>query len=112
MTERDSMTPGRADLRALDAPGDFADVGTRVVAPALARFVAKRRGEFAPTLSGFAVPMLAAAAVVMAVGLGALAVIMSAPRPRDRDEFIAQWIEANHVPTNGELLLTLQGYGK
>jgi hypothetical protein len=112
MTERDSMTPGRADLRALDGSGDFADVANRVVAPALARFMAKRRSEFAPTLRGFAVPLVAAAAVVMAVGLGGLAVITSAPRPRDPAELLAQWIEANHVPTNGELLLTFQGYGK
>ena len=112
MTERDSVTPGRADLRALDGSGHFTDLADRLVARALARFMEKRRGEFVSTLRGFAVPMLAAAAVVMAVGLGALAIMTSAPDPHAPADVVAQWIEANHVPTNGELLLTFQGYGR
>jgi hypothetical protein len=106
------MTPGRADLRALDGSGDFSDVADRIVSPALARFVATRRTGFASTLRGLAVPMLAAAAVVMAVGFGALATVTDAPRLGGPPDLLAQWIEADHVPTNGELLFTFQGYGR
>ena len=112
MTERDSVTPGRADLSALDGSRDFTDVTDRVVSPALTRFIAMRRGGFASTLREFAVPMLAAAVVVMAVGLGALVMVTDAPRPGDPAVLLAQWIEAEHVPTNGELLFTFQGYGR
>jgi hypothetical protein len=106
------MTPGRTDLRALDSSGDFTDVADRVVAPALARFIAMRRDGFASTLRGFAMPMLVAAGVVMAIGLGALAMVTDAPRAGDPAVLLAQWIEAEHVPTNGELLFTFQGYGR
>ena len=50
MTEGDSLTPGRADLSALDRSVDFTEVADRVVSPALAHFIAMRRGGFASTL--------------------------------------------------------------
>jgi hypothetical protein len=106
------MTPGRADLSALDGSGDFSDVADRVVAPALARFVAMRQGGFPSTLRGFAKPMLAAAVVVMAIGLGVLVRVTNTPRVGAPAALLAQWIESDHVPTNGELLLTFQGYGR
>ena len=112
MTERDSMTPGRVDLSALEDSGDFTAVADRVITPALARFIAMRQGGFIGTLRGFAMPMLAAAVVVMAIGLGALISVTTAPRRGDPAVLLAQWIEAEHVPTNGELLFTFQGYGR
>jgi hypothetical protein len=112
MTERHPMAPGRADLRAFDSSGEFAEVADRIIAPAIARFVATRRTGFASTLRGLAAPMLAAAAVVMAIGIGALAIVTDAPRPGVPAELLAQWMEAEHVPTNGELLFAFQGYGR
>jgi hypothetical protein len=112
MTERDSLAPGRADLRVIDPSGDFADVAERLVSPALARFVATRQSGFASTLRGFAVPMLAAAALVMAVGFGALVIVTHGPRPADPADLLTEWIDAEHVPTNRELLITFQGYGR
>jgi hypothetical protein len=112
MTERDAMTPGRADLSALDRSVDFTKVADRVVSPALARFIAMRRGGFAATLRAYTVPMLAAAMVVMAIGLGVFVRVTNTPRAGDPTALLAQWIQAEHVPTNGELLLTFQGYGR
>src|SRR5688572_31136814 len=100
MTERDSTTPGRADLSALDGSGDFSDVADRVVAPALARFIAMRRGGFASTLRGLMVPMLAAAVFVMAIGLGALVRVMDTPRAGDPAHLLAQWIERSEEHTS------------
>jgi hypothetical protein len=56
--------------------------------------------------------MLTAATVVMAVGFGALAIVTDTPRLGGPADLLAQWIEAEHVPTNGELLFTFQGYGR
>jgi hypothetical protein len=53
--------------------------------------------------------MLAAASVVITLGIGALAIVTDAPRPSTPADLLAQWIEAERVPTNGELLFTFQG---
>jgi hypothetical protein len=56
--------------------------------------------------------MLAAAALVMAVGFGALVIVTHGPRPADPADLLTEWIDAEHVPTNRELLITFQGYGR
>jgi len=92
-----SRPPGRIDLRVLDEALDPSQAD-RVIHAAL-----RRR-------AGHATPWLAAAAVLLLIGAGAL---LTAPRraaPNEAAGLIRDWTVARHVPTNGELLAAFRGY--
>lgn len=112
MTEQ-PPTPRRIDLRALNS----ADVvqADRVIAAAMSRISVSRvqypRDAVAEMVARFTRPALVAAAILAAVALGTVAVT-DGRRESDSPQvaMLANWAEAQHVPTNGELLLAFQGY--
>lgn len=115
MTE-DAAEPGRVDFRALTDDPQFANV-ERVMTGVRARFgtPAARRSLRRPSALGALVaharPLAAAAAILIALSLAA--VTHSATRSvASPQQTLATWVQANHVPTNGELLSTFGGYGR
>src|SRR5687768_13477785 len=113
MTDR-SPEPGRIDLRAFEEPADPLQA-ERVVSAAMARMSVARtepRHDVISSLSDYSRPMLAAAAVLLAVVTATM--IFTGRRAPDLQPAIvlATWAEAQHVPTNGELLAAFQGYGR
>lgn len=111
MTEQ---TPGRIDLRAIEhADSAQAD---RVIAAALARIAAspgqQPRDVVVDWVERFTRPALIAAAMLAAVAIGTLALTDRRSDPAPQVAALATWVESQHVPTNGELLLTFQGYGR
>ncbi|MBA3341307.1 MAG: hypothetical protein H0T48_05680 [Gemmatimonadaceae bacterium] len=109
-----SMEPGRIDLRAIDEPEDALQAD-RIIAAALAR---SRGGPNQPrldaleSLSGYLRPMLAIAASLLIVATGTV-IALGPPEPSSQPvAILAEWTESQHVPTNGELLVAFQGYGR
>ena len=107
---------GRIDLRAID--GADAGQANRVIAGAMARIATAPAqeprdvvGEFAERFSR---PALAAAAVLAALAAGTVvASNRTAPDAPDTPvATLASWAGSAHVPTNAELLLTFEGYGR
>ncbi len=93
----DSPRLGRIDLRVLDEPLDPTQAD-RVIRAAL-----RQRADRATR-------WIAAAAVLLFIGAGAL---LAAPRRKAPDEpagLILAWTASGHVPTNGELLNAFGGY--
>ena len=111
MTDR---TPGRIDLRAIER-ADSAQAD-RVIAAAMARIAAspgqQSRDVVVEWAERFTRPALIAAAVLAAVAVGTLALTDGRREPAPQVATLATWVESEHVPTNGELLLTFQGYGR
>src|SRR5688500_19038755 len=104
---------GRLDLRAIE-PDTAAE--NRVVAAAMSRLRATPQlpADDVGDLARRALrPMLVAAAVLIAAAAGVVLMVDS-PGVADQqpDATVASWIEASHVPTNGELLLTFHGYSR
>ena len=106
---------GRVDLRAID-DGDATRM-ERTISGALARIAAHPvpRDTIADVLARHGRPLGLAAASIAAVAIG----IVLARRNGDTVATgttaepvaaVAAWAEALHVPTNGELLVTFQGY--
>ena len=111
MTEQ---TPGRIDLRAIER-ADSAQAD-RVIAAAMARIAAspgqQPRDMVVDWVERFTRPALIAAAMLAAVAIGTLALTDGrGDEPPPQVAALADWIESQHVPTNGELLMTFQGYG-
>ena len=108
MINDDSM-PGRIDLRSLDdAQSDQRE--ERIVHGAMSRIRLATRDKSETVLEStvrYWRPALAAAAVFIAMAVSAAAV---SRRDRVDSTLLAQWAESQHVPTNGELLTTFQGY--
>lgn len=105
---------GRVDLRAISDDPAFANVD-RVMAGVLGP---DRLRELSPgrfrhdvfyALRRRARPLAAAAALLIAASLTTLALVPgSAVSPAEQT--LATWVESRHVPTNGELLSTFEGY--
>src|SRR5262245_30916062 len=98
--------PRRIDLRALDDSDP--EQAARVVRAALAR--AKLGGGALLYLAARARPILAAAALVF---LAAYLLLRLAPlqaAPEEPAQALAEWVAAGHVPSNGEIVATFQGY--
>ena len=103
----------RLDLRAIEPDAAAAN---RAVAAAMSRIRATPQlpaddvGQFARRAVR---PVLVAAALLIAAAAGVVLMVDS-PGVADQqpDATVASWIEASHVPTNGELLLTFHGYSK
>jgi hypothetical protein len=103
----------RLDLRALEPD---AAVEHGVVAAAMSRIRATPQmpADDVGDLARRAVrPVLVTAAVLIAAAAGVVLMVDS-PGVADQqpDATVASWVEASHVPTNGELLLTFHGYSK
>lgn len=113
MTEQ-TPPPGRIDLRALDD----ADAGRadRVLAAAMSRIAASPdrppRDVIGEVVNRFTRPALVAAAVLAAMAIGTLTLTDRGAEPPGNETLLANWVESQHVPTNAELLLAFQGYGR
>ncbi len=116
------MSEERIDFWALDPTRDsekFEDTVRSIRAAAASQLAARRaRGNVFGQVSGWWRPVLAAAAVIGIVSIGALAGT-EASVPATETEIgvaeamgvpqqIAQWLRSNEVPTSAELLVTLE----
>lgn len=109
-----SAVPGRIDLRTLVPETDPADID-RIMANVF-RERALDTKSMIPALSVVcnalipqAVPLAAAAVILLVLSLAALTLPapVRAIAPR---QTLSTWMRFNHVPTNGELLSTFEGY--
>ena len=108
---------GRVDLRALDdGNAARAERMERTISGALTRIAALPTPRYttADVLARRGGPLGLAAAIVAAVAIGIIltsrsgeAVAATSPEPVAA---VAAWVDALHVPTNGELLATFHGY--
>lgn len=111
----DEMTNcGRVDFHAISDDPEFANVD-RVMTAVFARSGVGsgspeqfRHGVFR-VLVGHAGPLAAAAAILITASLTTLALLPGTPASAP-GQTLATWVQSNHVPTNGELLSTFEGY--
>ncbi len=106
--------PGRIDLRAIAEDPQFANVN-RIMTDILGRSAgslgAPRQDVFA-VLVAHSRPLATAAAILLTTSMVALA-LPSGRRPSVAPEVkLAEWAQSNHVPTNAELLIAFEGYGR
>ncbi len=109
-----SIEPGRIDLRAIDEPEDALQAD-RIIAAALARSRAspnQPRLDALESLSGYLRPMLAIAATLLIVATGTVIALGPPVSSAQPATVLADWTQSQHVPTNGELLVAFQGYGR
>lgn len=106
-----SSKPGRIDLRVIDDPADPLQA-ERVIAAAMSRMSVTREsnGDVLATIVAYSRPLLAAAAAILLIAAGTLAVTQRRMQDDQPESVLATWAEASHVPSNGELLATFQGY--
>jgi hypothetical protein len=97
----------RLDLRSLDAGDDPAHTDA-LAHSVMARITRRPHHDDIRELRRYRVALLAAAATFVVIALGAVRL------PRDSHSpaaaATAEWARDGHVPTNGELLATYQGY--
>jgi hypothetical protein len=104
--------PGRIDLRAIDTPADPLQSG-RVIAAVLARMAAEDDAtDVLGSVVVYSRPLLAAAAVLLMIAAGTLFLTRGRTQTDQRANMLAAWAQSSHVPTNGELLATFQGYDR
>jgi hypothetical protein len=111
MTEQDD--DARIDLSAIDPfeAGAGAGLEDRVVSAAMLRVRAAPRSAM-DDLARLWRPGLAAAAVFTTLAIGSL-FARSTPVANDSTEAdVMQWVASEHVPSNGELLVAFNGYGR
>jgi hypothetical protein len=106
--------PGRVDLRALDP---LAGQAERVVAAVMARLASRPQRPPVPedvlALVGKGpTPAWIAVAAALLIAASAALISRTAARSASLDRVVATWVGQQHVPTNGELLLAFQGYGR
>lgn len=105
MTEPDIYKSERLDLSALELPTPAAHEDS--ITTLMARVNASR--SMASQLR-FRRVLLAAAAILVAVAIGSWN-LNGVERPAaNGDYLLREWLDAGHVPTNGELLLAYHGY--
>ena len=112
----DGKNPGRIDLRPLADDARFGNFD-RVIG-AVHEWRERRRPDhegagsivFA-SLVLHARPLAAAAALLIVLSGVALAYSSRLPAAAPQ-QTLATWVQSNHVPTNGELLSTFEGYGR
>jgi hypothetical protein len=100
----------RIDLRALDAaarPGE----ADRVVGAVRAR-IAGAGDHGLGELDRLLRPALLAAALLVALALGVLSATARGTAAPDPELVLVAWAEAQHVPSNAELLAAFQGYAR
>jgi hypothetical protein len=113
MTERDEeridlSALGKADPRQTDS----------VVAAAMVRVLATapQREPLLADLATWWRPGLVAAAAVVLLALGLVLTrqgrLAESGAPTSLESRVLEWAESGHVPTNGELLATFQGYSR
>lgn len=107
--------PGRIDFGMLTDDPEFARVD-RVMARVHAQRQAgqPRSADGSPLhmLEAYARPIAMAAAILIAVSLASVAIPVHAAAPVTPQQTLASWVSGNHVPTNGELLRTFEGYSR
>lgn len=112
MTEQQN-TPGRIDLRAIESLNS--PNADRIIAEAIARSgigARTRQSSILSALQAQARIGFAAAAILLVVAVGTVALTESGGAAREPEMVLADWSRSNHVPTNAELLSTFQGYGR
>jgi hypothetical protein len=111
MTDPTAPSRGRIDLRSIDVHGGAAD---RVIAGAMEQIrldPLRAEPDTFGNVDRYLRPALVAAAVLAALAAGVVA--SSSRRPSYDTPAIAtlaSWVETQHVPTNGELLVAFKGY--
>lgn len=102
---------GRIDLRVIDEP-PISGRADSVIASAISR--ARWRGgvpeDLAAGLLAYARPVLAAAAALLILAAGGMRLAPARSASTSSASILANWAEAGHVPTNGELLAAFHGY--
>jgi hypothetical protein len=109
-----SKEPGRIDLRAIEEASRPPDAD-RVISGALARsaeFLGKPQPHVFAALEAYSRPLFAAAAILLMIATGSLAITSGRSGDVEPETVLAEWAQANHVPTNAELLVAFQGYGR
>jgi len=110
MTESGDLQRGRLDLRALGAGVDDARTEA-IIGMVISRIGARRqRAGDIETLRRMQRRLMVAAAVLAAI---ATASVVASPRRQvgmPAADLVASWSQANHVPTNGELVAVFRGY--
>ena len=107
--------PGRIDFGMLTDDPEFASVDrvmARVHAQRQAGQPRSANGQALYTLEAYARPIAMAAAILIAVSLASMAVPVHAADPVTPQQALASWVSSKHVPTNGELLRTFEGYSR
>jgi hypothetical protein len=103
-----SRDPGRIDLRAIDASNE-----ERVVANVMSTIRSMPVEETVDvwwSIGRYARPVLAAAAGFVIIALGVVALTRRGADETQYASTLEEWTTSSHVPTNGELLATFQGY--
>ena len=109
-----TQEPGRVDFRSISSDPQFADVD-RVMAKVSTRHKTARVASQPTVLSIIAAhsrTLCAAAAVLIAIATLSLSLPRGGQRTAAPEVALADWAQANHVPTNAELLITFRGYGQ
>jgi hypothetical protein len=110
MTDPTGPSRGRIDLRAINADGGAAD---RVIARAMQQIRSDPlRAEREPLvdIDRYVRPVLVAAAVLAALAAGIVTTTRRPTYDTPAIATLASWVETQHVPTNGELLVAFKGY--
>ena len=113
MADRDT-DPGRIDFAVLREDPEFSNVEH-----VMARVRVRRAGQASSaqatalhTLEAYARPIAMAAAILIAVSLASVAIPVYFEAAVTPQQTLTSWVSANHVPTNGELLRTFEGYSR
>jgi hypothetical protein len=105
---------GRIDLRVLDdaraTPNP--DVLARIVIARSDRFPNARARDDLQRLRRYVRPALLAAGVLVAMAIGAVRTTSLESARATPITTIAGWTESHHLPSNGELLVAFEGYGR
>ncbi|HEV7596277.1 MAG TPA: hypothetical protein VGO33_14865 [Gemmatimonadaceae bacterium] len=110
----DNLHPGRIDLRVLDESAGAPNPDTLIpaVIAASARFRnADVRDDF-QQFRDYVRPALLAAGTLVAMAVGTVRSIPSENPSETPIKAVADWTGSHHLPSNGDLLLAFQGYGR
>ncbi len=106
--------PGRIDLGVITEDSQLGNVD-RVMAEVHRRRAGNlgnaRLGVFA-ILVEHSRPLVAAAAILLTISMGSLALTSERGPVVPPEVTLAEWARSNHVPTNAELLIAFEGYGR
>jgi hypothetical protein len=110
----DHVHPGRIDLRVLgesaEAPNPDILIPAAIVASARIRY-ANTSDDF-QQFRKYVRPALFAAGILVAIATGTVRSTQLEHTRETPIEAVAYWTESHHLPSNGDLLLAFQGYGR
>ena len=108
-----SREPGRIDVRAIDEPADPGQAD-RVISVVLSRLSEgpEATSNVLASIEAYTGPLLAVAATLLLAATGTLLLTGGRAEADQPTSIVANWAASSHMPTNGELLATFQGYGR